>query len=185
MTDATDRPTDLDRPRGRNRVPTVALIALGVVVLVVLAVVIVNNRDDTGSELPEEAAQLLDDYRDAWVNQDVETFYASITDDFFGREYFYGTDTHTLWKDWVDEAGTASGAARKLEFDDPLDLIEVRDVVVAGDGPWIVTAHEIWERGNDFRFRWDGNFTRVIVQDAGAMKIASVLFAGTITEAEN
>lgn len=186
MTDVTDRPTDLDQPRRRNWVLTFAAIALGVVVLVVVAALIVNDGGDTGSELPEEAAQLLDDYRDAFVNQDVETFYASITDDFFFREYYYGAATQTLWTDWVVEAsGTPSEAARDMEFDDPIELIEVRDVVVSGDGPWVVTANEIWEREGGIRFRWDGNFTRVIVEDAETMKIASVLFAGTITEAEN
>ena len=141
---------------------TFAAIALGVVVLVVVAAPIVNDGGDTGSELPEEAAQLLDDYRDALVNQDVETFYASITDDFFFREYYYGAATHTLWTDWVVEAsGTPSEAARDMEFDDPIELIEVRDVVVSGDGPWVVTANEIWEREGGIRFRWDGNFTRV------------------------
>jgi hypothetical protein len=115
-----------------------------VIVLVVASALIVNDRAETGSELPEEAVQLLDDYRDSWMNQDVEAFYASITDDFFFREYYYGTNTHTLWKDWVVEGGgTPSAAANTLEFKDPIELIDVRKVVVSGDGPWIVTANEI------------------------------------------
>ena len=156
-------------------------------VLAGLCVSACGDSDDTGSELPEEAAQLLDDYRNSWVNQDVDAFYAYTTEDFFFREYYYGTESHALWKDWVVEReGTPSKAANAMEFGDPIELIEVRDVVVSGDGPWTVTANEIWEEDHgSYAFRWDGNFTRTIVDDAGTMKIASAIFAGGITEVEN
>jgi hypothetical protein len=65
------------------------------------------------------------------------------------------------------------------------EAVRVRICGSLVDGPWVVTANEIWEREGGIRFHWDGNFTYVIVEEAGTMKIASVLFAGTITEAEN
>ena len=186
MTDVTDRPTDLDRPRRRSRTLAVALIALAViVVLVVVVAVVVTDGDETGSELPEEAAQVLDDYRNAWVNQDVDAFWASITDDFFAREYPYWPGRQILFKEFLSEPGP-SDIAREIEFRAPRELIEVRDVIVWGDGPWIVTAHEVWNRQwTGIRSRWEGNVTRVIVERDGSMKIASVLAAGSLAEAEN
>ena len=171
----------------RSRLVALAGSLLVAVVIMLAATVVSGCGGDSGSELPESAQAVLDDYRAAFPSQDVETFYASITDDWFIREYYYGTNTHTLWEDWVVEGGgTPSAIANGIEFGDPVELIEVRDVVVSGDGPWIVTANEIWEEDKgSYRFRWDGNFTRVIVEDAGTMKIASVLFAGGIAEVEN
>lgn len=159
----------------------IALIVLAVVV-VVLAGMIVNDRAGSGSNLPEGAARVIDDYRDAFVNQDVDAFWAVITDDYFSREYYYGANSHTLWKDWVEETGPESNAFA-IEFKDPVELLEIRDVLVSGDGPWIVSANEIWQSANGFR--WDGTFTRVVVDQAGTMKIANDIFAGIISEVEN
>ena len=62
-----------------------------------------DSSSDSGSELPAEAERVIRDYLQAYEEQDVDAWYATVTDDYFYRQYIFGAEKQNLWTDWLYE----------------------------------------------------------------------------------
>jgi hypothetical protein len=138
-----------------------------------------DSSSDSGSEVPAEVEQVIRDNQQAIEDQDVDAWYATVTDDYFNREYMYGFETQTLWPTWVKEEDTANETAHRIEFNDRAVPTPGDEWIVTGDGPWFVSMSQAWATEI---VEWDGNTTYVVVDRDGTKKVASVYFSGTATE---
>lgn len=138
-----------------------------------------DSASDSASEVPAEVEQVIRDNMQAFVDQDVDAFYATVTDDYFLRQYIYGAEKQTLWTDWLYEEDRANETALRIEFGDKVVPTPGGEWIVTGDGPWFVSMSQAWATEI---VEWDGNTTYVVVDRDGSMKVASVYYSGTATE---
>jgi len=136
------------------------------------------SSSDSDAEVPAEVEQVIRDNMQVFVDQDVDAWYATVTDDYFYRQDMYGAEKQTHWTEWVQE-DSATDAAHRIEFGDKVVPTSAAEWVVTGDGPWIVSFSQSWT--SDI-VQWDGNITYVVVDRDGTMKIASAYYTGTSTE---
>jgi hypothetical protein len=116
------------------------------------------------------------------VDQDPDAWYATVTDDYFLRQYIYGFETQTLWTDWVQEEDAPNESAYRIEFRDKVVPTSGEEWIVTGDGPWFVSMGQSWASEI---VEWDGSTTYVVVDRDGTMKVASVYYVGTATEPQS
>jgi hypothetical protein len=138
-----------------------------------------DSSSDSGSEVPADVEQVIRDNMQAYVDQDVDAWYATVTDDYFNRQYIYGAEKQTLWTDWTYEEDNASATANRMEFHDKAVPTPGDEWIVTGDGPWFVSMSQAWASEI---VEWDGNTTYVVVDRDGTKKVASVYYSGTATE---
>jgi hypothetical protein len=141
-----------------------------------------DSSSDSGSELPADAEQVIRDNIQAYADQDVDAWYATVTDDYFYRRYIYGFETQTLWPDWVLEEDAGNETAKRLEFFDRAVGTPGEEWIVTGDGPWFVSMSQSWI---DEDYQWEGNNTYVVVDRDGTMKIASEYNTSTMEERQS
>ena len=140
-----------------------------------------DSSSDSGSELPAEAERVIRDYLQAYEEQDVDAWYATVTDDYFYRQYIFGAEKQNLWTDWLYE-DDANDTAYRIEFKDKVVPTSSEEWIVTGDGPWFVSMSQSW---TSEIVQWDGNITYVVVDRDGMMKVASVYYVGTATEPQS
>jgi len=141
-----------------------------------------DSPSESGSELPAEVEQVIQDNQQAFVDQDPDAFYATVTDDFFYRNYVFGSETQTLWTDWLYEEDRPNETALRIEFGDKVVPTSGEERIVTGDGPWFVSMSQSWDSEI---VEWDGNVTYVVVDRDGMMKVASVYYVGTAKEPQS
>ena len=139
------------------------------------------SSSDSGSEVPADVEQVIRENMQAFEDQDVDAWYATVTDDYFYRQYIYGAEKQTLWTDWNYEEDYASATANRVEFADKAVPTPGDEWIVTGDGPWFVSMSQAWATEI---VEWDGNTTYVVVDRDGTKKVASVYYSGTATEAQ-
>lgn len=140
-----------------------------------------ESSSDSGSELPADAEQVIRDNVQAQVDQDLDAWQETITDDFVHRRGAYGNvSQERLEPDSYDEA--ASGFAHRIEFyETPLEYEQVGDLFVTGDGPWFVTIRQRWiALFEPDEMLWEGNATYVVVERDGVMKVAAEYSASAL-----
>lgn len=177
MTIAPDRPTTEPLPERddhlRSRIMRLRLLAAALAVLALglgAALAVAATGDDAESTLPDDVAQVVDDFARAFEEQDDELMASIITDDFEATIDFYNPGTtEPAFTYGVTEQGllreTRTQAWEHERFG---------DLLVAGDGPWVVAAHESW---SDVSNREDGVRVFVIVEQDGVPKIDRYSFA--------
>jgi hypothetical protein len=140
-----------------------------------------ESSSDSGSELPADVAQVVEDYINALTAPDVDAWRATITDDFVNRRGVYSPGTQIRWeRDSYEEA--ADGYAFRIEFYGCcLEYEQLGDPFVTGAGPWYVTIRQRWIAPPEpDRIVWEGNVTYVVVERDGVMKVAAEYFVGTM-----
>lgn len=175
MTAPTDRATSddtarVDRIEHRNRLLTIMVIALAVVVVVLGGWVIYNLVGGTSTS---EAEQAIDAYNTAWEEQDPEALLAVVTDDFLEEYHWYtrlGDQVSVGSESW----GAASAASYAASTDYRIELSG--EAIVVGDGPWFVSVTESQTGGG---FDYEGTAGYVVVDDDGTLKVARKSWIGS------
>ena len=139
-----------------------------------------DSSSDSGSELPADAEQVIRDNLQAYVDEDVDAWYATVTDDYFYHRYVYGADSQNLLPGETIE--DASEIAFNIEFHGKAEPTPGEEWIVTGDGPRFVSMSQSWI---DENFRWDGSVTYVVVDKDGTMKIASEYYTGSMEERQS
>lgn len=142
-----------------------------------------DSSSDSGSEVPADVEQVIRDNMQAFEDQDVDAWYATVADDYFLRQYIYGAEKQTLWTGFgFYEEDDANATANRIEFDRKTVPTPGDEWIVTGDGPWFVSMSQSW---TSEIVQWDGNITYVVVDRDGMMKVASVYYVGTATEPQS
>ncbi len=167
------------RARSENSIRTILYLAI-VALIATSSCSSSDSSSNSGSELPADAEQVIRDNMQAGEDQDVDAWYATLTDDHFHRRYLYGADSQNLLPEETEE--DASNVAFNIEFHDKAEATPGEEWIVTGDGPWFVSMRQSWI---DEHFQWDGNATYVVVDKDGNMKIASHYYTGTMQERQS
>ena len=184
MAEVTDHSTGLDRSGGRSRAGTVALMVVGAVVIVLAGLLVGGCSEDSetseasGSELPESAQAVIDEYLATWQEQDIDGWMATVTDDYIYHGHLFSPGSRGQYTGGPEDWG-ARERATNIEIKNPQVAEWMGDKLVVGDGLWVVSVRENWVDA-EAEIRFDGVGTYVIVEQAdGTMKINSHTYAGT------
>jgi len=143
-----------------------ALLSLGLGIALVASVA---DDDAATPDVPAEVTRLLDDFATAYATGDGDLYESIVTEDYFLSERFYEADTVT------PDYTMAGPLIKRMVSSSTFRVERFGDVVVAGEGPWMVTVGEIW---TDPFNRWDGVATYVMVDDGGGVEIATYDWVG-------
>ena len=173
----TSAPAENDQLHNRNRALKITIVVLAVIALALGGVLIYNatTTEDSGSELPAEVQQLLDDFTAAMENSDYAAMQELVTDDFRRPEYGIHSDGTNEYR-----------ATRDLEDFDFLEREGVAEYsisttdppLVRGDGPWIVSVAQDWEQANGGGTGYETIYTFAIVDRDGVLQIEDAYWAG-------
>ena len=120
---------------------------------------------------PEGVTQLLEDFEIAYETENGDLLRAIVTDDYFFSEDFYSPGGTT------PDFSAGGPVDVVADFGETLKSVERSgDLIVSGEGPWIVAVAESWTP--DQFNRTDGTAIYVMVDDEGTMKIDNYYFAG-------
>lgn len=175
MTVSTDRARSEDTDRTnrfehRNRLLTMAVMALALAVVVLGGWVI---YDLVGGTSTSEAEQAIDEYNTAWHEQDPEALRAVVTDDFV-EEYHWYTQLDDQVNVGSESWGAASAASYAASTDYRIELSG--EAIVVGDGPWFVSVAESQTGGG---YEYEGTAHYVVVDDDGILKLARKSWVGS------
>ena len=136
------------------------------------------SSSDSGSELPEGAQAVIDEYLATWQERDIDGWIATVTDDYIYHGHLFNHGSRGEYPGGSVDWGVRERATN-IEFKNPQVAEWIGDKLVVGDGPWVVSVRENWVDAT-VEIRFDGVGTYVIVeQDDGTMKINSHTYAGT------
>lgn len=123
-----------------------------------------QESTESTAVVPVEVEQVIDDVTTAWVTADEDLFRSIATEEFFYNEDFYSagqvTPDFTASGPLFSMANAIDGSTWEVE--------RFGDMIVAGDGPWVVTVGEVWF---DYANRWDGVATYLLVDEGGTLKV--------------
>ncbi len=173
-TDRTEAADDLKRRPIRKRMLEIALAVLGAAVIV-LGFLLWN----AGSAMPAEVAQVVDDYNTALIDQDPEAWRATVSDDWYYSNKYYGP---TGFLEEMSLDPPMNEYLRWIEFGPAFEYQQIGDPIVTGEGPWFVTMHQHWsdQPTPDARVKdYEGAMTYVIIEQDGAMKVAATYWTGS------
>ncbi len=130
-----------------------------------------TTTEPAGPDRLDEIEALIEAYLASWETEDEEALRASVTDDFVIHEYHYSAGTGDL-REVIDD--DADGIVRR-GFDYAWENEIIGDLIVSGNGPWLVRFRESWQQQTS---RHDGIATYDVVDDGGTLKIARHSWAG-------
>jgi hypothetical protein len=135
----------------------------------------------TGTDVPAEIDQLIDDYLQAWVDKDESAIRAATTDDFELTEYLYSIGADFQNPERVKLMETVRDDVEGvIRVGFGYDWLNERagQPIITGDGPWFVSFVENWHDDDGHSL---GMANYVIVDDNGALRIANHYWAGLRT----
>lgn len=173
----TNTPAEDDQLRQRNRALKITIVVLAVIALALGGVLIYNatTTEDSGSALPADVQQILDDFTAAMEKSDYAAMQELVTDDFRRPEYGIHWDGNNEYR-----------ATRDLEYFDSMERrrgvvdysISTTDPpLVRGDGPWIVSVAQDWEQVGTGT-KYEAIYTFAIVDRDGVLQIEDAYWAG-------
>lgn len=134
-----------------------------------LGIVLVGDDDGGAGTAPDDVIQVLDDFATAFDEQDVELMESIITEDFFGTVDFFTPDT----AEPAFTVGVSRSVLLREVRNSTFSVERSGDLLVAGDGPWVIAARETWRDPSNLE---DGTRIYVIVDDNGAPKLAGYYY---------
>jgi hypothetical protein len=154
---------------GERRWLKIAVVAFGLLSLGLGVALVAGVAADDTPDVPAEVTRVLDDFGTAYATADGDLFTSIVTEDYFFNERFYAADAV------VPDFTTAGPRTERIVSSSTFQVERFGDVIVAGDGPWMVAVGEVW---TDPFNRWDGVANYVMVDDGGEVKIATYDWVG-------
>ncbi|MCP4961631.1 MAG: hypothetical protein GY925_20490 [Actinomycetia bacterium] len=129
-----------------------------------------DNDNDHVTGIPDDVIQVIEDFETGFEEHDDELLQSILTEDFSSTSDIYFPDTVKPAYTVGLEARTLVSEARTPEMTD-IELSS--ELLVTGDGPWVVAARETWS----FPTRRDeGVRLYVVVDEDGTPKLAGYYF---------
>lgn len=146
-----------------------AVLAILTLALGVALVIVVVGDDDVDGTAPDGVTQVLEDFATAFEEQDVELMETIITEDFFGTVDFFNPDT----AEPAFTVGVSHDLLLREVRDSTFGVERSGDLLVAGDGPWTISARETWSDPSNLE---EGTRIYVIIDDNGTPKLAGYYY---------
>jgi len=139
--------------------------ATGLAICAVLAFGLVScSDDDTDTSISDEVQELMDEYTQAWNDNDGDAFLSLVTDDF--RMVSSATETNA--------AQQASIIEQRWNW----TVEEVGEGVMTGDGPYYVAVVDRLE--SETAETLNGVSTVTVVDDGGMLKVSEHVYTGDL-----
>jgi len=177
-TETSERDQRLHR---QNRILKIVLLVVVVIALALGGILLWSVADDdSGTAVPDEVEQVLDDFVASINSEDYEALLAVTTDDFVRPEY------------WTRNDGVTEPLRSVITLEDfedyykePQDYVvtNIGDPLINGDGPWFVSLAQRWETPTVPGFSgaadyYDVVYTFSIVDDDGTLKVDEGYWTG-------
>lgn len=172
--DLSDRDGRQHSQGRRWRVVATVLAILTLALGAALVATVLADRDDGGTTgTPDEVIEVVENFERAFEEQDDELALSIITEDFSSNADIYNPNS-------VHPAFTARLTPDSLSWEIRAQAWNIErsgELLVAGDGPWVVAARETW---SDTFNRDEGVRLYVIVDEDGTPKLAGYYYVGTL-----
>jgi hypothetical protein len=170
-----------DREKSQVRQLRVIATVLATLVLALGGALVATALADDGgggggtANAPDEVIEVVENFERAFEEQDDELALSIITEDFLSNSDIYKPNTVKPLFTAAFTPSSLSSEVRVAAF----DIERSGELLVAGDGPWVVATRETWIGPFE---RDEGVRLYVIVEEDGAPKLAGYYYVGTLHE---